>query len=232
MPIEEQNLFYEKGLFLFPKWSSAVPITRQYLSNLKILPNDPLYGAFGGRQSPICVVNATYFNTYGLPKKKNHFLGGSSSEGLPSSVGLAIGAQVLLLSNIVQEMGLYNGAIGTIQEIVFATEAGCTADFKQKPLYVVVDFPGLEWKTEEDVWDINHRSFFPVSYLEQRCERGCCTMTQLPINVAKGITIHKSQGMTIGPGEVCERYVLSLGDDTCRVANQPGRCSPCWPFQG
>ena len=111
-------------------------------------------------------------------------------------VGFAVGAQVMLLCNIVPNMGLFNGAIGKVVEIVFDREDGPNEDTRPKPLYVVVDFPNLVWYNEEDIWDIRNITFFPVSFMESHCEKRCCSQIQMPINVAKAISIHKSQGMT------------------------------------
>ena len=38
-----------------------------------------------------------------------------------------------------------------------------------------------------------------------RCEKNCFTVTSIPLRVCKSSTIHKNQGMSIGPGKPFER---------------------------
>jgi hypothetical protein len=81
-------------------------------------------------------------------------------------------------------------------------------------LYVIVDFPDVDI-TEED-------KFFPdlpctcitVEPVTLRCEKKCCSVTTVPLHICKAITIHKAQGISIGPGHVWERVVIALPEAT------------------
>jgi hypothetical protein len=46
-----------------------------------------------------------------------------------------------------------------------------------------------------------------------QCEKKCCSVKPIPLRVCKAISIHKSQGMTIGPEEVIEKVVVYLPED-------------------
>ena len=50
----------------------------------------------------------------------------------------------------------------------------------------------------------------PIPFLTQRCERKCCSVTALPLRVCRALTIHKSQGMTVG------REVITSADGVTR----------------
>jgi len=58
---------------------------------------------------------------------------------------ICVGAPVAIEGiNIVPEAGLYNGARGTVVDIVYDSVAGPNSQHKDHlPLYVVVNFPGL-----------------------------------------------------------------------------------------
>ena len=50
----------------------------------------------------------------------------------------------------------------------------------------------------------------PVPVIKDRCEKNCCSIATVPLRVCKAVTTHKSQGMTVGPGHVWERLVITL----------------------
>ena len=54
---------------------------------------------------------------------------------------------------------------------------------------------------------IHARSFLPIPTFTSRCEK-ICSITKIPLRVCIAITIHKTQGMTIGPGEQFEKIVV------------------------
>jgi hypothetical protein len=41
----------------------------------------------------------------------------------------------------------------------------------------------------------------------------CCSITAFPIQICRALTIHKSQGMTIGEGERFKKVVVHLPDN-------------------
>ena len=75
---------------------------------------------------------------------------------LVKQTDLCVGAKVAISGiNYVPQLGLYNGARGTLVDIVY--DEGQTPNSKQNyhlPKYVVVDFPGLDLKGGKyDCWD-------------------------------------------------------------------------------
>ena len=65
------------------------------------------------------------------------------------------------------------------------------------PAYVIVNFPQCNIPEEDKQFDNLDRSCVAIVLEKYRCEKGCCTITYMLLRVFKGITIHKSQGMTI-----------------------------------
>ena len=54
---------------------------------------------------------------------------------------LMVAARVQLQSNFIVELGLYNGAVGWIEKIVYADKQGPNAVNAPLPAYVEVTFP-------------------------------------------------------------------------------------------
>ena len=50
----------------------------------------------------------------------------------------------------------------------------------------------------------------PIPVVEDRCDKKCCSVKTISLRVCIAITIHKSQGMTIGDGEVFEKVIVYL----------------------
>ena len=112
--------------------------------------------------------------------------------GLEAVVCLAHSARVMLTSNLWVDVGLVNGAMGTVQAICYRT--GCL------PIAVMVLFDSYSGPTFPD-------GTIPIAPL-RRCwssSGGQCSRLQLPLKLAWAVTIHKSQGLTL------DKAVIDVG---------------------
>jgi hypothetical protein len=83
---------------------------------------------------------------------KNHF----NARSYDSHTDICIGARVAISKvNILPEVELYNGAIGTVIEIIYQGKPVGPNDkeLNRLPDYVEVDFPNLKLPTEIPPWD-------------------------------------------------------------------------------
>jgi hypothetical protein len=74
---------------------------------------------------------------------------------------ICVGAKVAISNvNILPEVGLHNGAIGTVVEIVYNNrpEGPLDKEHYHLPDYVVVDFPNLRLPPGIPPWDQNHKT--------------------------------------------------------------------------
>ena len=122
---------------------------------------------------------------------------------------------VMLLRNFVVEHHIMNGSIGIVREIVYK-EANGPANSSQLPAYVVVDFPNSTVPEAEKQFPDKPSSWVSIPTVTERCSKNCCTITAIPLRVCVAITIHKSQGMTIGPGQTFKRAVVHLPEQGSR----------------
>ena len=53
-------------------------------------------------------------------------------------------------------------------------------------------------------------TWVPIPLVTRRCEKNCCQITALPLQLCKALTIHKAQGMTVGEGQMFEEVVVCL----------------------
>ena len=107
--------------------------------------------------------------------------------GLQPVVCLAKGACVMLSSNLWVEMGLVNGAMGTVQAIFY--DSGGPPDL---PVAVTVLFDRYSGPTLPD-------GTVPIAPLHHTwlTSGNQCSRLQLPLNLAWAVTIHKAQGLTL-----------------------------------
>jgi hypothetical protein len=87
----------------------------------------------------------------------NHFF----ARTYDSHTDICVGARVAISNvNILPEIGLYNGAIGTIVEIVYQDrpEGPNDKEHNHLPDYVVVDFPNLKLPAGILPWDELHET--------------------------------------------------------------------------
>jgi hypothetical protein len=106
-----------------------------------------------------------------------------------------IGCRVSICArNINPDWALFNGSIGIVIDIVFAS--GQSPHNRDLPLYILVDFdqycgPRFHESLPE--------TYVPIVPETIGCTRNCCRMTQIPLRLAFAKTIHTFQGANVGP---------------------------------
>ena len=108
--------------------------------------------------------------------------------GLEPIVCLAKGARVMLSSNLWVDIGVVNGAMGTIQAI-------CYKDGQAPPSLPVAVNVLLDHYSGPTLSD----STVPITPLRRfwSLSGSSCSCLQLPLKLAWAVTIHKSQGLTL-----------------------------------
>jgi hypothetical protein len=124
----------------------------------------------------------------------NHYFAPDNEEdccGLPRSLVLAPGAEVILRSNVNTMDGLTNGAKGTVVELLKGPE-----------VLVRFDNPSVGSLTRAFAGRTDGlTSILPVTKeFQGRCSTPVCR-TQVPLQLAWAITIHKAQGKTLSSVE-------------------------------
>ena len=115
--------------------------------------------------------------------------------GLEPVVCLAMSARVMLISNLWVDVGLVNGAMGTVEAICYRT--GGPPDL---PIAVMVHFDSYSGPTLHD-------RTVPITPLRRSWSSSGvqCSRLQLPLKLAWAVTIHKSQGLTL------DKVVIDVG---------------------
>jgi hypothetical protein len=106
-----------------------------------------------------------------------------------------------------------NGSVG-VREICFKNPEG-----DAKPVlsdYIVVEFPRL--KLTQSLIPRQDSKMIPIPRTTTPYEKNCCSISALPLQIYRALTIHKSQGMTVGEGEQFEKVIVYLPDN----ARTPG----------
>ena len=204
---EEKETFEKEAIFLFPTWKEALATMVKYINAIKYVGPPYNDDTIDNRQ-PVAICHAICKRETG--RGQVHSFKDCS---LPNVTFLCIGSQVVLLRNHVVEENAYNGLIGTVVAIVYKNNERGPQDGKSLPAYVVVDFP--DYKCQGEPWDPRNPTHLPVVPVEQRCEKKCCSKIQLPLIVSKASTIHKAQGITVGPNQIWKYLVLSIGEKAC-----------------
>ena len=147
--------------------------------------------------------------------------------GLEPVVCLGKSARVMLSSNLWVDMGLVNGAMGTVQAICYR-EGGAPPDL---PVAVTILFDNYSGPTLTD-------GTVPIVPLRRSWSSSGsqCSRLQLPLKLAWAVTIHKSQGLTldkvtvdIGKKEFCAGLTFVAISRVRRITDL--QLSPPFPFQ-
>ena len=89
-------------------------------------------------------------------------------------------------------------------------------------MYCAVEFPKSNL-TECTVVGATNTKLVAIPLCEQRCGKVYCSIKTLPLCVCYALTVHKVQGMSIGPGETFEKAVVYFADGPDgRMANIAG----------
>lgn len=177
----------ENSLFVFPTHNE------EWLHNkTKILK--------ANERNPIAKVDAISHGS--------HAKGVSSenAKGLLPTVYLCIGCKVMLTTNLHVKFGLFNGSTGTVVEIIYPegkTPKDC------QPVCVMVKFQKYTGPPF-----VNHDvKIVPITPIKRKIDCFCysCSITQIPLRLGWGTTIHRCQGMTIGEGESSRYIVINPG---------------------
>ena len=190
LPVGEREEFERSALCLMQTWRETVPITVKYLQQL---------------QKPVARIDTQC----GCPaNRQNHAI---EECNWPAINALCEGAVVMLLINIIVEEKLMNGSVGTIIAIICANSDG-PRERRSLPAYVTVDFPHWETPESKKLLPGCPRTWAPIEPSTFRCERMCCSATTIPLRVCKALTVHKSQGMSVGPSQVWKRVVVCMAE--------------------
>jgi hypothetical protein len=184
---EERRNFEQTALYIMPTWKRTMPITKQYLKDL---------------EQAVARIDCQYTYMEGRP---NH---AAKECKMPVRNALCKYASVMLLQNFVVEQELKNGSIGTVVEVVYKEPAG-PRQIGNLPAYVVVDFPDSLIDPAR-AWDPDNPTWVPIPATVNRCEKKCCSQKAVPLRVCKAISIHKSQGATVGPSSTWKRVVVGM----------------------
>eukprot|EP00984_Skeletonema_dohrnii_P031047 scaffold23084_cov153-Skeletonema_dohrnii-CCMP3373.AAC.2 len=205
---EEREKFVQESLHLVPTWQAAASITFDYLQN--------------NLESPIAKMTAKYSSA--RSDGKNCCV---RECRYPQQNALCKDAKVMLLKNSVVELGLMNGAVGKVVSLCYKHANGPYPDedddhrdYDDELQYAIVDFPECKIPEDSKFFEGLPRTYIPVPIVEERCEKKCCSVRALPLRCCKALSIHKSQGMTVGPGKPFEYVTVHYP-----TGNTPGAMS-------
>jgi hypothetical protein len=125
-------------------------------------------------------------------------------------------AKVMLTVNLCVKFGLYNGAIGSVFDIIYPANKKPTDCL---PNIVMVDFPNY---TGPPFINSNPK-VVPLVPVERKVDCSChgCKRKQIPLRLGWALTIHKCQGMTVGKDE-CHRYIVINPGTRAFESRNPG----------
>ena len=140
---------------------------------------------------------ATFESAHNVNQAKN--ADSDTAGGLERWLSLAIGAHVMLRSNLWVEKGLVNGTLGTVMHIIFHREGPPAL-----PATVICNFPS--YTGPPFLPDVP--GSFPVTPITRTWLNGNTnySRTGFPLMLSWALTIHKCQGLTL------DQAVVNIGD--------------------
>ena len=181
-------------------WNLLLSRSPNRLQHLEHFKNEAVRLSFGNEKvaqdnynklkqlnQPIIQIDAQHNNS-----KAKH-LSADDFGGLEPTIYLAKNARVMLTHNLWTEVGLCNGAMGTVVDVIYAE--GCKPPVL--PIAIIVQFDKKDYSGPSFCDNIpNCVPLYPVTntsdVLGTKLER-----QQFPLRLAWSITIHKAQGPTL-----------------------------------
>jgi len=120
-----------------------------------------------------------------------------AANGLPNVLYLSLGSRIMLRQNINISLGLLNGSLGTVIDIVY--KKGCGPP--QLPLFIIIKFDD-----SEGFQSLNGNVPISACTATWYKSRSKCTRVQYPLSLSWACTVHKSQSLTLA------RTEIDLGD--------------------
>ena len=185
-----------RGLFVFPTHEAEWNHNKTAL--LKV-----------NQQHPVAKVSAQMEGMHATKSSAD------KAGGLVRVLYITIGARIMLTCNILVKHGLFNGAVGTVKDIIYSD--GKSPRDRCLPEVVLVDFPEYSGPPFLD----SAPTVIPIVPETRRLDCGCCRRKQIPLRLGWGTTIHRCQGMTIGENQASRFIVIHPGGKVFESRN-PG----------
>jgi len=158
------------------------------------------------KSNPLYSSKPTYSTTNPSSRKpimKTHF---DAKDRIKANTSFVRGSRVALTRNLWPEMGLYNGSMATVKDIVFENNTSpLKGDFPSYIILDIDDYCGPPWFED-------HPTFVPITPLRTSCKHNCCSMNSITLTLAEARTLHKFQGNEAGPNFPIEAIVCDIGD--------------------
>jgi ATP-dependent DNA helicase PIF1 len=119
------------------------------------------------------------------------------AKGLEAQLLLAKGSRVMLTANLWTKAGLVNGAMGTVQDILFEGQGPPSL-----PTAVFVKFEHYEGPTITTLEGVNVVPIVPIKRIWEGKSGTVCSRLQLALRLFWAITVHKSQGLTLEKAKI------------------------------
>ena len=187
-----------------------------YRNAPRIVKNIEMLKSLCTKTNPVAICKTISSGKQNGMAVKSHFEKAKSTDSdTPRSTLLCVGCKVALENkNYCPQWGLHNGALGTVEEIIYTN--GKSPNHGHLPDYVVVHFPqycGPPWDKNnpkvrtcwkkmlfsEQTTNIKETKSIPIPQTMYRCRYACCSRTYIPLEVSYARTIHKFQGLSAGP---------------------------------
>ncbi|XP_073233348.1 ATP-dependent DNA helicase PIF1-like [Porites lutea] len=157
--------------------------TRLYFSNEEVANYN--FEQLSELHQPIACITARHSSD--IAKKASS----DDMSGLQPTIFLAKGAHVMLTMNLWIDVGLCNGATGTVEDFIYANNQ----QPPDLPVAVIVKFNEYRGPSISDSIP-RCVPICPITITSQTLD-GLHERQQLPLKLAWAITIHKSQGLTL-----------------------------------
>ena len=156
------------------------------------------------KENPLACLKCQDLCIHGKYKTK-HF-----EKSIPLRTHLCLEAKVAIKgTNFEPIWGLYNGAIGTVKEIVFADNKN--PNIGDLPLYVAVEFQSYKPPNSVPSFDKMNPKVIPIPIVTAICKNSCCRINFCPLVIGFGRTIHSFQGQEVGPDKPIQHIIVNPG---------------------